>query len=51
MVESPHNKDKGNVPKDLDKTIDTDTVFVFQGAGDISTISKAVAKEFYSGSY
>ena len=43
--------DKNNILKDLDKTIDTDTVFVFQGAGDISTISKAVAKEFYSGSY
>ena len=37
--------------KDLDKTIDSDTVFVFQGAGDISAISKAIAKEFYSGSH
>ena len=43
--------DKNNILKDLDKTIDSDTVFVFQGAGDISAISKAVAKEFYSGSH
>ena len=43
--------DKNNILKDLDETIDSNTVFVFQGAGDISTISKTVAKEFYSGSH
>ena len=43
--------DKNSILKDLDETIDSNTVFVFQGAGDISTISKTVAKEFYSGSH
>ena len=43
--------EKNNILKDLDETIDSNTVFVFQGAGDISTISKTVAKEFYSGSH
>ena len=38
--------DKEKILKNLDADINSDTVFVFQGAGDISAISKQVAEDF-----
>ena len=38
--------DKEKILKNLDDDINSDTVFVFQGAGDISAISKQVAEDF-----
>jgi UDP-N-acetylmuramate--alanine ligase len=34
-----------SIIKELDQNIDSDTVFVFQGAGNISSISSAIKKE------
>ena len=41
-------KDNQRVIDNIDKNIDSDTVFVFQGAGDISAISQQIKSDFFS---
>jgi len=37
---------KKEVAKEFDKDLTKDTIFVFQGAGDISSISRSIVEEF-----